>query len=46
LAEIHKIRKKQYYETKGMTEAEEMEYFNKKTEHLKQKYGLKLRTIG
>ena len=26
MAEIHKIREKHYYETKGMSEAEEREY--------------------
>lgn len=46
MAEIHKIREKMYYETRGMTESEKRGYFNKKAENLKQKYGLKLRTIG
>ncbi len=45
MAEIHKIREKRYYETKGMSEAEKKEYFNKKVEHLEREYGLKLRTI-
>ncbi len=44
MAEIHKIREKHYYETRGMSNVQKREYFNKKVEHLEEEYGLNLRT--
>ncbi len=44
MEEIHKIREKIYYETKGMNIREKLEIIGMKAKSLKSKYNLKLRT--
>lgn len=42
MEEIHRIREKQYLETKGMNKEEERKYFRRKIETLKTKYNINL----
>ena len=43
MAEIHRIREKLYYITKGMTPQEEIEYFHNASQEILQKYDISLK---
>jgi len=44
MREIHKIRKKMYEETRGLSDREIIEKYRKEAEEVRKKYGLKFKS--